>query len=100
MFFNRDKDFKLLLEKSEREYKDLEKQYLNLRKEHWELIKKYEEFDIAEEGYKDIIENLVKELSYKTELLSLYHLKFGEECAEMLDKRCKRKNDNSEGIEL
>ncbi|MBO3314524.1 hypothetical protein [Clostridium perfringens] len=102
MFFKPKEDFKILLDENKRIYKELEEQYLKLRKEHCELLKKYEDFEIIEDEYKDTIEKLVKELSYKTELLSAYHLKFGEECAALIEKKCskKNKNNNDEGVEL
>lgn len=102
MFFNKDKEFKLLLEETAKSYKDLEEQYLKLRKEHLELQDKHEKFDIIEDSYKDTIDKLAKDLAYKTELLTLYHIKFGEECAAIIEKRCskKYKNDDSEEVEL
>ncbi|ELC8349349.1 hypothetical protein QYB82_000141 [Clostridium perfringens] len=102
MFSNKNKEFKLLLEKDKSMYKDLEEQYLNLRKKYWELQEKYQEFDDIEDEYKDTIEKLAKELAYKTELLTLYHLKFGEDCIEIMERRYsrKKKNDDAEVIEL
>lgn len=102
MFFNKNKEFKLLLEETLKVYKDLEEQYLKLRKEYLELQEKHEKFDTIEDDYKDTIDKLARELAYKTELLTLYHLKFGNECAELIEKRCfnKSKNDSTEGIEL
>lgn len=102
MFFSKDKEFKLILQEATKAYKDLEEQYLMLRREHLELQEKHENFDIIEDSYKDTIDKLAKELAYKTELLTLYHLKFGEECAEVIEKRYskKSKNDDSKGVEL
>lgn len=111
MFFNKDKEFKLLLQKSKQAYKDLEEQYLKLRKEHWDLLKMFDEIEKQDdkiEELKDTIENLSKELAYKTELLGEYHLKFGEECYQhIVEKRSRikkrtSKNDseNDEGVEL
>lgn len=87
MFYNKK------LKEMQEIYNSLEKQYLELRKEHWALLKEIDEIEKQDdkiEQLKEIIEKLSKELAYKTELLTEYHLKFGAECAELIEKKRSR----------
>lgn len=88
---------------------DLKKQYLQLRKKYWELsaeLDKIERQDEKIESLEWIVAKLSKELEYKTWLATQYHLKFGEECAEIIEKKHLRKrtyrngSENDERIEL
>lgn len=105
MFYLKElKETKKLLE-------DLKEQYLKLRKEHFELLGELDEINRQDdkiEALENIIEKLSKEIAYKTELLTEYHLKFGDECLEIIEKKrsrikkrtSKKGNKNDEEVEL
>ena len=61
-------------------YMDFKEMYFKLRKEQWSLIDKIEQQD-------ELIEKLSKELAEKTELLAEYHLRFGEECLDIIKNK-------------
>lgn len=105
MFFYKD------LKEAKELFEDLQKQYLKLRKEHWELIAELERIERQDEKIETLertIEKLSKELAWKTELVTEYHLRFGEECAEIIEKKrsrikkrtSKKGTENDEGVEL
>lgn len=105
MFYNKE------LRELQEMFDDLKNQYLKLRKEHFELLKEFDEIERQDEkieGLERIIEKLSKELLWKTGLLTEYHLRFGEECAEIIEKKRSRKNkrafkkgsESEEGVEL
>ncbi|WP_195245631.1 hypothetical protein [Clostridium celatum] len=89
-------------------YKDLEDKYLKLRKKYLEILDKYDSYDDEIMKHKELVEEISKELAYKTELLAEYHLKFGQECLEIIEKKRSRirnkkqipKNEDDEGVEL
>ncbi len=97
--------------KAQELYNSLNKDYLKLRRDYWDLVK---ELDSIRNQDKDIeilelkltIEKLSKELIQCKELLTKYHLHFGDECLEIFKKKCskinKRTSNNidDEGVEL
>ena len=91
--------------------KDLQQQYLKLRKEYWELLRELDEIERQDDKIEElerIIEKLSRELAYKTELLTDYHLRFGDECFQIIEKKrsrikkrtSKKGSENDEGEEL
>lgn len=94
-------------------FEDLKNQYLKLRKEHWELLAELERIEKQDdkiEELQEIINKLSKELAWKTELVTEYHLRFGDECLEIIEKKRSRikkrtqrqrhNNEFDEGVEL
>ena len=90
---------------------DFKKQYFQLRNEYWGLIAELDKIERQDEKIESlewIIGKLSKELEWKTELLTEYHLRFGEECAEIIKNKRLRNNkriskkgsENCEGVEL
>lgn len=93
-------------------YDSLDKDYLKLHRDYWDLVK---ELDSLQNQDKDLkifdseltIKKLSKELIECKQLLTQYHLHFGDECLEMFQKKCSTINkrtlintDNDEGIDL
>lgn len=71
-------------------FENLKEQYLKLRKEHYEVLSELDEIkrqDEKIEALEGIIEKISKELDWKTQLVTEYHLRFGEECAEIIEKK-------------
>ena len=88
------------------ELESIKDEYFKCRKEKFALLDKIDEMEIKQEQLTQLIEKISKELSYKTELLAEYHLKFGEECLEIVEKKRSRikkrrfRNNDDEGVEL
>lgn len=83
--------------KAQELYNSLNKDYLKLRRDYWDLVK---ELDSLRNQDKDIeilelkftIEKISKELIHCKELLTKYHLHFGDECLELFKKKCSKIN--------
>lgn len=91
------------------ELKIIKEEYFKIRRENLSLLDKLDDMEIEKEQRDELIEKTMKELAYKTELLTEYHLKFGQECLEIIEKKRsrirKRKAKNKmgnddEGVEL
>ncbi|MGV3152909.1 hypothetical protein [Sarcina ventriculi] len=91
------------------ELKIIKEEYFKIRRENLSLVDKLDDMEIEKEQRDELIEKTMKELAYKTELLAEYHLKFGQECLEIIEKKRsrirKRKAKNKmgnddEGVEL
>ena len=91
------------------ELKIIKEEYFKIRRENLSLLDKLDDMEIEKEQQAELIEKIVKELAYKNELLAEYHLKFGQECLEIIEKKRsrirKRKAKNKmgnddEGVEL
>lgn len=89
----------------------IKEQYFKTRRENLSLLDKLDDMEIEKEKEAELTEKIVRELAYKTELLAEYHLKFGEECLEIIEKKrsrirqknSKNKRDNGfddEGVEI
>lgn len=104
MFYNKK------LKELEELFNTLQEQYLKLRREHWALIKELDELERQDDKIKElqeIIENLSKELEYKTWLVTQYILKYPDYMEKLEKKRSrnnkrtlKEGNENDEGVEL
>lgn len=76
----------------------IKEEYFKTRRDNLSLLDKLDDMEIEKEQQAELIEKIVKELAYKNELLAEYHLKFGQECLEIIEKKRsrirKRKNRN------
>lgn len=83
--------------KTQEVYHSLNKDYLKLRREYWDLVKELDSIrnqdkDIESIELKLTIEKLSKELINCKELLTKYHLHFGDECFQIFQKQCLKNN--------
>lgn len=83
--------------------------YLKLRKEFWELLEKFDklvekikELKEKQENNNELIEKLSKELAEKTRLLNQYHLDYGDEILEKIEKKTTKakKNNDTDSIDI
>ena len=99
--FNRFLSYRLIAEENYKKYKQMEEWYLKLRQDYFALQAKLDKFNYERmEQLEETIEKLIRELNYKSDLLTKYHLYYGQEILDKFHKKVSKSRNNDDVGEL